>query len=172
MRWLTWALLLQRRQKKQRNVTKERWMKLILLHSNVVPPSASRWYWRWHYCCYDCDYSDDITLVLAWWHPVGCAAPARRLESLSDDVLHHLHLTSGGGPGGLRGSFVARPSLLAHLVVVGDGCLAQLPFKVQLQGELQVPLQRPVVIMSGETHCMWHFFGFTSSLLNIFDSVR
>lgn len=30
---------------------------------------------------------------------------------------------------------------LAHLVVVGDGRVAQLPFKVQLEGKIQVPLR-------------------------------
>lgn len=30
---------------------------------------------------------------------------------------------------------------LAHLVVVGDGGFAQLPFKVQLEGKIQVPLR-------------------------------
>lgn len=30
---------------------------------------------------------------------------------------------------------------LAHLVVVANGCFAQLPFKIQLEGKIQVPLQ-------------------------------
>lgn len=30
---------------------------------------------------------------------------------------------------------------LAHLVVVGDGCFAQLTFEIQIEGEIQVTLQ-------------------------------
>lgn len=30
---------------------------------------------------------------------------------------------------------------LTHLVVVANGCFAQLPFKIQLEGKIQVPLQ-------------------------------
>lgn len=43
----------------------------------------------------------------------------------------------------IRGSRKSPPPRadLAHLVVVGDGCFAQLPFKVQLEGKIQVPLR-------------------------------
>lgn len=129
------SLLWKKLKSKQVNVMKKRWTKLISYILRCAPKCiklvvvmAPLLLWL--------HYSGDITWVLAWWHPVGCAAPACRLESSSEDVLHHLHLTSGGGPGGLRRSSVARPSLLAHLVVVGDGRLAQLPFKVQLHGKL------------------------------------
>lgn len=50
---------------------------------------------------------------------------------------------AGGGWGGCGGSKGPPPPRagLAHLVVVGDGGFAQLPFKVQLEGEIQVPLR-------------------------------
>lgn len=44
------------------------------------------------------------------------------------------------GGGGSRSPPPPRAGL-AHLVVVGDGGFAQLPFKVQLEGEIQVPLR-------------------------------
>lgn len=54
----------------------------------------------------------------------------------SPSAAHGMVLNKGGS----RKSPPPRADL-AHLVVVGDGCFAQLPFKVQLEGKIQVPLR-------------------------------